>query len=622
MLQKKANQMALSMQKPSVPTESTQPMIPFQFTPQAKKCLGTLMSEEHLKEHESNPTLRCHRFRYYDTYKKTEEITRTKLYVLIFMALNHVQSDLQLSDLIRFLREGHVSLQIASSISNDARYNLDFNNRIQKGLTNVPTHSSLRTIASDLAKEIGFQFKETDLSTLCHRYLLELCLPPVIGNLIDIILDACPPSMGNGGESRKNYEGRAMAYILFTLKLLFGLDDNREYLISSSGREINKRISELSPPNDDGVSQQKPLFIWSDWVDYIEMRDIILTQLHCPTAMKTYGHGDGMSTMYLEYLTKTDEKNADVKSTFKPYAKLMQRVRDQFQATYNINPKLNDKLTFYPSLTPKRTYMDEVRYSEQSKVFVPPFMDVAHDECDIEPFLNPSKLQSFFRQHQIKLAVNKLKCNADIDLISGHVADPECNFNRFGNYCLYDYDITTQEWLDQLNKQKSREAKQLPNGDAKKSVEARLETIREYNEIAKEEKRAHRQNNAGEESDSASTNFGENIFDCVSSDEEDDDDDVQWKETLDFCISNYDYYLLFHTFSASKTEFGEFSKKLSKTFQWLLKQGADLVENQELEVYVELMLIEYYFTKNVKPSKKVCDNLLNPLKAIWKINNY
>lgn len=609
------------MQKPSVPTESAKPMIPFQFTEQAKKCLQTLMSEEHLKEHEDNPMLKCHRFRYLDTWKKTEEITRTKLYVLIFMALNHVQSDLQLSDLIRFLREGHVSLQIASSISNDARYNLDFNTRIQRGLTCVPTHSSLRTIASDLAKEIGFQFKETDLSTLCHRYLQELCLPSIIGNIIDIILHACPPAMRDG-HNRKNYEGRAMAYILFTLKLLFGLDDSREYLISSSCREINKRIDELSSDND-GAVQQKPLFIWSDWVDYIEMRDIILTQLHCPTAMKTYGHGDGMATMYLEYLTKTDEKNADVKSTFKPYAKLMQRVKDQFQATYNINPKLNERIAFYPSLTPKRTYMEEVRYRDQSEIFVPTFMDVAHEERDIEPFLNPSKLQSFFRPHQIKLAVNKLKCNADIDLIcSGHgtkLADSEGTANRFGNYCLYDFDITTQEWLDELNEQKSRETKRLPKDEAKQSVETRLEAIREYNRLAKEEKLANRQNGVTtrKRTKRSSTERSPSIFDCVSSDE-DEEDDVQWKETLDFSVSNSDYYLLFNPLGANKTEFADFSKKFSKTFQWLLKQAADLVENQEIDVYFELMIIEYYFAKDVKPSNKTFDSLLTRLNSMYR----
>ncbi|KAG4075518.1 hypothetical protein HA402_003343 [Bradysia odoriphaga] len=630
-IQKRANQLELSKKNPTVTVEPVKPSIPFQFTSKAKECLKKLMSDEHLQEHETNPTLKCHSVRYRDTRKKTEEITRTKLYVLIFMGLNHVKSDIQLGDLVRFLREGHLSLQIASSISSDARYNLEFNNRIQRGCNNVPMHASLRAIAFDLAEEIGFQFKAIDLSRLCQRYVQELCLPPFIANLIDVILHACPPTMGEG-RSVKNYEGRAMAYILFVLKLLFGLDDSREYSISSSGRELNKRIAELNTNCDVDTFHQRPVFIWCDWVDYIEMRNIILTQLHCPTAMKSYAHGDGMTTMYLEYLTKTDERNADAKSTFKPYAKLLQRVRDQFQLTYSIDPKWKEKLTFCPSITPKRSYMEEVRYSDQCDVIIPTFMDAAHDERDIEPFLNPSKLQSFFRTHHIKLEVNKLKCNADIGVPdpTSNLADLDLHDHRFGTYCCYDFDITTEKWLKAMNDRKENEANLMPKDEAKATVEMRLESIDAYNRSSKEKKTAHLRNDAADEAnetsmDSAQTESTDaHIFDCFSADD-DINDDVELKETLNFSISNSDHWLQFNSIHANKKEFTDFRKTFSKTFQWLLKQGAELIENQECDLYFELMVIEYYFTKDVKPSNDLSKNLLKRFKTICRstvCNNY
>lgn len=621
MLQKRANQLELSKQKSPAPIETTKPAIPFQFTPLAKKCLRTLMSEEHLKEHEDNPTLTCHKYRYTDMMTKEmkpEEITRTKLYVLLFMALNHVESDIQLADLIRFLREGHVTLQITTSVSNNARYNLDFFTRIQKGCTYVPKHCTLLTLAYELAKEIGFKFKDTDLSKLCKRYLQDLCLPPEIGNLIDVILHACPPTVGEG-DKRKNYEARAMAFILFTLKLLFGLDDSREYLISSSGREINKKISALSLNNDRAV-KQKQLFIWCDWVEYIEMRNIILLQLHCPTAMKSYAHSDGMTAMYLECLAKSDEKNAEVKSTFKSYAKLMQHVRDQFQATYNVHPKLTERIAFYPSLTPNRSYMEEVRLSGQSDIFVPTFMDVAHDEREIEPFLNPSKLQSFFRQHRVKLAVNKLKCNADIDepYSATKSVDFEQHDYRFGSYCFYDFGITTQKWVEQLNDRKASEAKRMPKDEGKKSVDLRLNAIIEYNRIAKEKKRKAAEEVTEKVDDALQTDSSANIFDCVSTDE-DEEDNVQPEETLDFTISNSDYWIIFNSINSTKNEATDFRKNLSKTFQWLLKQGADLIENKETDLYCELMVIEYYFTKDVKPSNIIFDSLMKRYGVSFKM---
>lgn len=576
------------------------------------------MSDEHLQEHETNPTLTCHKFRYKDTLKKTEEITRTKLYVLIFMGLNHVHSDIQLGDLVRFLREGHVSLQIASSVSNDARYNLEFNNRIQKGCTSVPTHASLRAIAFDLAEEVGFQFKAIEIRRLCQRYVEELCLPPDIVNLIDVILHACPPTMG---ESRnvKNYEGRAMAYILFVLKLLFGLDDSREYSISSSGREINKKIRELN------AIHQRPVFDWCDWVEYIEMRNIILTQLHCPTAMKSYAHGDGMTTMYLEYLKKTDEKNADTKSTFKSYAKLFHRVRDQFQATYNIDPKFQEKITFCPSLTPKRSYMEEIRYSDQCDVIIPTFMDVAHDERDIEAFLNPSKLQSFFRSHQIHLEVTRLKCNVDIDVRdpATKLVDLELQDHRFGTYCVYDFNITVGKWLKELNDRKTCEENSLLREEAKATVEMRLESIGQYHRNAKEKKGTHLRN--GDTGADVNELSNDSIPTGNTVNDENENGDVRMEDTLKFSISDSDYWLLFNSLHSNKHEFADFRKTLPKTFQWLLKQCAELIENQDFDLYFELMVIEYYFAKDVKPSNGLSNILLKNFKTICKstvYNNY
>lgn len=610
-LQKKANQLELSKQKPSIPTEPATPAIPFQFTTKAKESLKTVMDDEHLKEHEDNPRLRCHKIRWKDTLKKTEEITRTKLYALIYMGLNHIESGIQLGDLTRFLREGHITLQVTSTVSNDARYNLDFSNRIQRGLTNMPRHATLRTTATDLANEIGFRFRDVDLSALCHRYLQELCLPPQIGHIIDMILHACPPTMGEGNHL-KNYEARAMAFILFVLKLLFGLDDTREYSIASSCRDTNRKISELNA-NREYSMHRKELFVWTDWVEYIEMRSIILTELHYPTTMRTYLHGDGITKMYLEYLNKTDEKNADARSTFKPYAKLMHRVRDFIRSTFNVEPKVNEKISYYPTLTPERSYMEEVQCSDQSEILVPTFMNVAHDELDIEPFLSPTQLQSFFRSHKIKLNVKKLKCEAEIDALN---ADTKANDfdlldHRFGTYCFYNFDVSTEEWLKHLQTRKSStDVNEVQKEDAAYTVERRLEIIEKHNRVGKAKKKAACRADVDEDNT--------HVFDCFSSDDDDEDCDVQYDETLELSISNSDYWLLFNSIQSNRIEFKDFRKNLAKSFQWLLKKCADLIENQEMELYLELMVVEYYFTKDVKPSNAMYDTILNRIRTICK----
>ncbi|KAJ6638624.1 TATA box-binding protein-associated factor RNA polymerase I subunit B [Pseudolycoriella hygida] len=609
-MQKLDNQLEIGKRQTENPEpEATQPSIPFQFTSEARRALRTIMSEEHLKEHENDPTLKCHKIRYRDLPIKPEVISKQKLYVLIAMALNHVESEIQLSDFIRFLREGHVSLQNVSPGSTDARYNLDFHNKILRGFPNIHDHLNMRSLATIIAKQIGFKFKKIDMGMLCKRYLHELCLPPEIGTLVDVILNTCPPSMGQG-DHQKNYEGRAMAFILFSLKLLFGLDDKREYKISSSASAINEKIMELNFKNPNGV-QQKQLFVWSDWVEYIEMRNVILLQLHCPSAMQSYAHSEGMTTMYLDHLKETDEKYAEVKSTLKPNAKFVQRVRDHIQATYKVEPKIKATIKFSPTLCPKRTYMEEVHYNNQTDIFVPAYMKTVHDKRDMEPFLDATKLKSFFHQHKIKLVVQTLKCHGVVK--AENSVELEHQEHNFTQYNYYNFNISTENWLKKLKaKQNQVPPKHVPANSPRKLVEDKTKTTRKRPRTTTETVDRHAVKRRRIENANGSQSNNENIFSCVSSNSDDSSDSSEEETTnsgtsLDFFTSNFDYWTLFLSLRGNniRSEFTDFRHNLSKTFQWLLKQGADLIENQEIDLYYELMAIECYFNKDLSLIEKI-----------------
>jgi TATA box-binding protein-associated factor RNA polymerase I subunit B len=78
------------------------------------------------------------------------------------------------------------------------------------------------------------------LHTLISGFFLLLIAEIV--KYVECVMTFSPPSMKfNKCLSHfSNYEGRAMAYIIFVLKLLLGLDGRTEYEISKVTEKLNK----------------------------------------------------------------------------------------------------------------------------------------------------------------------------------------------------------------------------------------------------------------------------------------------------------------------------------------------------------------------------------------------
>lgn len=63
-----------------------------------------------------------------------------------------------------------------------------------------------------------------------------------IGKYVECIMALSPPSMKFIKSLKRfpNYEGRAMAFVIFVLKLLLGLDGKTEYEISKVTKKLNE----------------------------------------------------------------------------------------------------------------------------------------------------------------------------------------------------------------------------------------------------------------------------------------------------------------------------------------------------------------------------------------------
>jgi len=69
----------------------------------------------------------------------------------------------------------------------------------------------------------------------------ELLVAEIVKYVERVMTFSPPPLKFNKSRTHfLNYEGRAMAYVIFVLKLLLGLDGKTEYEISVVTKELNK----------------------------------------------------------------------------------------------------------------------------------------------------------------------------------------------------------------------------------------------------------------------------------------------------------------------------------------------------------------------------------------------
>lgn len=279
------------------------------FTRNARKMLKRKMDQSHIKKHESDyeDALDCHTKRISKKqHDKVENLDNAVLLAIIYLALNLTQDDIQCSDLIRFLREGHVSYYniqhfLPENIKQEENSNFEALNRRA-----VFNHFSMRSICAKLFRDMAItELVRPNLVSLVHRYVDELQLPEELKVLLEKVMAFHPPSMEYTYETRNkfclpNYEGRAMSYIIFTLKMLFGFDDDRETRISNSAREVNKLLSE---------SPELKLFVVEDWLRMLKVRQMVIKRHHMPSAVRQPWQSSGSMTrgvgnwrMYVDHI--------------------------------------------------------------------------------------------------------------------------------------------------------------------------------------------------------------------------------------------------------------------------------------------------------------------------------
>lgn len=633
-------------------TDNSDTTIQIKYSRRTRKKMRKKLSREHMIEHQNDieQTLKCHKI------KDKEVMGRTFVFAILWLALNQIGDSVQISDLIRYAKESHIKL---NNISIFLPSNIDCKqavNHFRKSSNDNLTHAFLRTKALTIARIIGIRnVIQPDLAMLCERYCKDLSLPFAIVDMIKRLLAFHPPEMKMTETSTllrtvPNFEGRAMAYIIFVLKLIFGLDDKRENEIATSAQLINNKLIE----ND---SKRKPLFVWTEWVEYIDMRNIILSQCHYPTAMQIDPNTSMHTRMYIEFL----KRNNDDSTFHEQYRKVeMENIRLIFDQIVQLHEQ-HDKQTmkpscqFQPTLTPFSSYLKQIiaDRSIKSKIYVPEFMNADHENCDIIPYLKPSTLKNVLNSIDYRMEIRKIGFNENFQFSFIHHE----NIKKSSNV-KFQFDVIKAEWINLIEERDEMNRNEQERNRAKADEEIRQEVIKHLANLRikqttcdaiRKANRSNKNNNKKQHDsdheiadnhsipdvpsyqyfdveekdiiddillDEPRRNLDKqpNMVDYQTSDDEsiDGDHDLNAENghSIEFVISNFDYWIAMQNiYFITNASFDDSVNTLPRNFQWLLKQCALQMHMHIKDLYIELLAIENQYRYVLKPIFKM-DNYI------------
>lgn len=383
-------------------------VIPLAFTPLARKALKRRMPKGHIKKHAYDPEhlLTCHtKSPGRNTLsERLEKVSKNILLSILYIGLNLTGSEIQLGDMLRLAREGHISIfRIDHFFPPNILKNMKRSSFINfQAKYSFPTHSYLLTVTGKLCKQLGVKdLKKPDFVSLVKRYVREFCLPEEMGKYLGRLINFHPPEMNfNYTGVCPNYEARAIAYVIFMLKWLFGLDDTSEERMSEAAGQVNTKLRDFRPFIPD-------VFDFVEWMKYIEMRSVVLAEYHMPTSIATKIEGNDENTQkYLEYLNFCKRPGLTTQRS------IANSIYNIFEKLSLLHSKIdqssgNKSFSFAPSMTPFRTYFDFLVNHHGEDLEIPKFMEIDHSKRTIDPFFRPNRFRNLLIRHGINVCLRK-----------------------------------------------------------------------------------------------------------------------------------------------------------------------------------------------------------------------
>lgn len=589
-------------------------------------------------------------------------VGRRFVFAIIWLALNHVGDDLQLADLLRYGNESHIKTNnISHLVPTNVNAQFAVNMFRQSGGGDLH-HFGLRQKAYAIARTVRFRnAKLPDFGRLCERYCVDLSLPPIVAQMAKKLIAFYPPqmklslrSMHNG--AMPNYEGRAMAFIVFILKLIFGLDDWREHKMSESAKRLNEKMATMDVKHDQ-------IFVWSEWRRYIDMRNHILAQCHYPTATQLEQSSRIPVDLYVDYLRRANEENMCTENYRRSQ---IENLRVIFEHVIKLHKEHDDRPNlarqFPPSLTPFASYFTQVLTDEEfiQRVTIPDYMHTRHDNRDLLCYVKPSKLRRAFDESGNYLHIFQIGHNPNVKF-STIVVD---TLGVRENVRLA-FNVTREEWLTERQQREKERAEENEKQQkvfeecaretaafhidrlqvkGKKAAKEKLTVIKAQTSTTTSTSTTTKSANTDDHRDVISDTIsdipsykyfdeenkdivddfvlnaprrnldeGPNILDYasdsdadVSSDDETPLSSLQGDSHIEFLVNNFNYWIsMDNSYHLKKNSFQPKLKKMPQSFQWLLNQCAMHVQMNPKDLYIELLAIESQYRYCLKPTFKM-----------------
>nr|CAI5835719.1 unnamed protein product [Callosobruchus analis] len=374
------------------------------FNHYAKKELRRKLSSSHLKEHQKdiNLTLNCHKLIYRERTRKYKRgvqiLSPDKLYCVLYLGLLIIKDQIQLCDLLRFIKEGHLSYNNYNHLLQDEMSDKIL--AVQSHPKNMLlTHKGIRTTTYKLAKFLGIlhYVEVPDVVKLCERFSREMNLPGQVVEAVKTIISVTNPTfaMQDRDECLPNYEGRCMSIILFVIKLLFGMDGVTEYELSKLAKLLNQK------------SYKTKFFSVQDWLTYVQFRKLVIEQNHFPINHKN-DNSKIDSDLYLQHIKSHDVKfdeSAKLSKVMKNYKELLERLKE-LQHDFITN------LRFPSSLTPFHDYARKIAH-----IFGEKYHSIIKHDFENEDLRFLKCPEGFFEHfdEQIKVVHGGGNCNIIIE---------------------------------------------------------------------------------------------------------------------------------------------------------------------------------------------------------------
>lgn len=396
---------------------SSRKNVRIEFSRLSRRILKKKMPKKHIRKHETDAQIDCHTFRRTNISLAyhPQVVSRSMIYELLYLSLNQIDDDIQAGDVIRYIREGHLTFTKVHKFFPDNVKKEKLQNNFNISNSVAPSHEFLRFGAENQAHLLHVELKQPNFYRLAKRYVEELALPGDVQKMVDTLIMLCPPEMKlrskRGYRKLPNFEGRAIALVMFAVKLLFGLDDKRELELSESAQKINAKLNEMK-------SSRTRLFVWTDWMKFIEMRNVILSQCHYPTCSMEQPDSTDSAHLYLDFLLQQGLGEDEASGRGSKCSEGLRNMETVFTKASDLHgiSTTTSAFKFQPSLTPKKSYLDRLlRDAEMSRnVHIPDFMREDPSRLDIVPFINPKGMQCFLKSKGIRLQVEKVLFNDNL----------------------------------------------------------------------------------------------------------------------------------------------------------------------------------------------------------------